>query len=471
MRRVLAVVLVGLAAVTGYGALDAYDVVPGVVTLAPPATPTVAPPTASSGIPTVRVPALPSSGMPLAPAGAVGSAPSAAGVQAALAPVLADRSLAGASVTVRDGATGAHLLDVAADQPRVPASTTKLLSAVGIDAALPATTTLATTVVQGASPDRVVLVAGGDSLLAPVAGDPTAVAGRAGLGDLADQVATALRASGVTTVTVGVDAAYAPGPLVAPTWPESFATSGITGRVAMLGLASKRALPGTPGSADPIADTAAAFVARLGERGIAATYDPAATTAPAGAAVLGTVQSAPVGALLALALDESDNALTECLARQAAFRAGRPSDFAGTAAYLIDSVRVAGVDVTGVQLADASGLTRANQVPARVLGDVLALAVGGSRPGLAAAIARLPVAGLSGTLAGRFTAPASTPGAGVVRAKTGTLNGVNTLAGTVVTADGRLLLFAVLEQGSAATLDVRAALDRVGATLATCGCR
>ena len=90
--------------------------------------------------------------------------------------------------------------------------------------------------------------------------------------------------------------------------------------------------------------------------------------------------------------------------------------------------------------------------------------------GMSALLAGLPVAGYDGTLAERAADGAGSPGA--VRAKTGTLQGVNDLAGTVLTADGRLLAFAVLADGAAGSIDAtEAALDRVAAALAGCGCR
>ncbi len=56
----------------------------------------------------------------------------------------------------------------------------------------------------------------------------------------------------------------------------------------------------------------------------------------------------------------------------------------------------------------------------------------------------MPIAGFSGTLAHRYGLGTAAAGRGVVRAKTGTLDGVNTLAGVVYDADGRLLAFAFM---------------------------
>ncbi len=494
MRRGAAVSLVGLLVLGGYAAADVVDVAPGVLTRAPLPTITPSPTLTPGPLADVPLPSADPSGMPVRPAGTDAPLPNAAGLRAALAAVLGDPALADSSLSIRDALTGAHLLDVAADTPRTPASTVKLLTAVGVDAAFPAGARLRTSVVAGPTPDRIVLVAGGDMLLATAAGDPSAIVGHAGIADLAKTVATALIARGQSAVTLQVDLRYAPGALTASTWPARFADTGLTGRVTMLGLAERQAVAGKPAPADPVGEVAAALAGQLTALGVTTAVDPAritegpagsststlgpttpaagsATGAPAGAAELGAVESAPVVDLLGLALQRSDNALAESLARQAAFRSGRASDFAGVAAYLRDAVAAAGVDVTGVALQDASGLTAADQAPARVLSDVLDLAVSGRRPGLTRAVAALPVAALTGTLSDRFSDPAATLGAGLVRAKTGTLIGANALAGTVVTRDGRLLVFAALAAGPEGTDQVRTALDRLGATLVTCGCR
>ena len=57
---------------------------------------------------------------------------------------------------------------------------------------------MTTSVVALPASADVVLVVGGDTLLAPGAGDPEAVAGRAGLADLAAQVAASLAPTGRT---------------------------------------------------------------------------------------------------------------------------------------------------------------------------------------------------------------------------------------------------------------------------------
>ena len=129
-----------------------------------------------------------------------------------------------------------------------------------------------------------------------------------------------------------------------------------------------------------------------------------------------------------------------------------------------------GLGVTGVALADGSGLSRLDRLEPAALTALLARA--GTEDRLAPLLSGLPVAGFDGTLARRFRTGASVPAAGVVRAKTGTLNGVSALAGLVRTADGRLLAFDLTADAVplGATRGAEAALDRLAAVLASCGC-
>jgi D-alanyl-D-alanine carboxypeptidase/D-alanyl-D-alanine-endopeptidase (penicillin-binding protein 4) len=75
----------------------------------------------------------------------------------------------------------------------------------------------------------------------------------------------------------------------------------------------------------------------------------------------------------------------------------------------------------------------------------------------------LPVAGISGTLNNRFitTAPSAV---GLIRAKTGTLNGTATLAGYVQSTDREYVFVTLADEiakGNAALNKARAAIDRV----------
>jgi D-alanyl-D-alanine carboxypeptidase/D-alanyl-D-alanine-endopeptidase (penicillin-binding protein 4) len=102
---------------------------------------------------------------------------------------------------------------------------------------------------------------------------------------------------------------------------------------------------------------------------------------------------------------------------------------------------------------------------------VLALAASEEHPELRAVVTGLPVAAFSGSLESRF-ADADPAGRGRVRAKTGTLTGVSSLAGIATDVDGDPLVFVLMADRIALedTLDARAALDRLAAALGACRC-
>jgi D-alanyl-D-alanine carboxypeptidase/D-alanyl-D-alanine-endopeptidase (penicillin-binding protein 4) len=225
--------------------------------------------------------------------------------------------------------------------------------------------------------------------------------------------------------------------------------------------------------ADPALDAGRRFAGLLQARGIRVVGPVVRAAAPAGATPLARVDSAPVEELVEEMLTDSDNTVAEALARLVAARAGRPATFADAGAAVLEAVRRLGIPTAGVRLVGGSGLGAANAVPAHTLTSLLVLAASPGHPELRAILPALPVAGASGTLADRFAAPRERAGRGVVRAKTGTLTGVSTLAGTLVDADGRLIAFAVMADRvpPAGTLAARRALDAVAVTLAGCGCR
>jgi D-alanyl-D-alanine carboxypeptidase/D-alanyl-D-alanine-endopeptidase (penicillin-binding protein 4) len=142
---------------------------------------------------------------------------------------------------------------------------------------------------------------------------------------------------------------------------------------------------------------------------------------------------------------------------------------------MLDILRENGFVVDGVTLRDGSGMSEENKMTARLLAEVLAVAASpdGKDPRTAKLrplLGGLPVAGGSGTLADRYTEGESAAGKGWVRAKTGSLTGINSLAGIVLDKDNRPLVFAFLTSGTVST-SARPALDNVTAALRGCGCQ
>jgi D-alanyl-D-alanine carboxypeptidase len=398
--------------------------------------------------------------------------PSAQGVQAALAGPASVPALGTLTGTVVDAATGTLLWDKGASTPLVPASTLKILTGGAALLKIDHGTQYSTRAVAGPEPGSVILVGGGDPTLnsLPV-GKKSWYPGAAHLDELVAQVKA--NAGGKVTQVYFDNTRYT-GVDLAPGWLPGDVGAGYMSPTTALMMDGGRSDPTkdvTPRTSNPPKAVATEFAKRIGAT-VAAKPE---ATAPADAKVLGEVKSAPLTELVDNAMIASDNVLADTIAREVAKAAGEEASFAGVSKATLKILQESGFDVAGAQLTDGSGLSTNDKVPARLLAEVLAVAAGDGKDPRTAKLrpllGGLPVAGGSGTLEGRF-APATpaASGRGWVRAKTGTLMGVNSLAGVVLTADGRMLAFALMSNGSDSA-GARPALDAVAATLRGCGCK
>lgn len=408
--------------------------------------------------------------MRLGPLAADAPMPTATGVSAALAKLTDGDALGTLTGVVLNPVTGGVLWSRNADKAMQPGSTAKLLTMAAALLTLPPTQRISTRVVAGDTPDSVVLVGGGDPTLSALPTDAESVySGAAKLDNLAEEVRTAHPGP---IRTVYVDLGRFTGSGVAPGWDTADIAGGDWTPIVPLILDGGRSKPDErdpPRSANPAADAGKALAQRIGA-------DPATVTvraAPPGAAVLGEVSSPTIADLVENTLRISDNVLAESLARQVALARGAAPSFSGSAAAVRDALSAAGFDVSGVTTVDGSGLSTQDQIPARLLGQIITAASGpDSDPRatrLRPMLGGLPVAGGAGTLDDRFTTGASAEGRGYVRAKTGTLTGVSALAGVVTDDDGRLLTFALMSNGASPSVS-RPALDALAAALRNCGC-
>jgi PBP4 family serine-type D-alanyl-D-alanine carboxypeptidase len=184
---------------------------------------------------------------------------------------------------------------------------------------------------------------------------------------------------------------------------------------------------------------------------------------PAEARVLAIHCSAPIGRIFTAMMKYSANLTCEQLYRVASYvRRGRGSE-AASEALARSLLQAAGADVSGLRLADASGLSKNNRLTARAMARLLRHMWLRS-PYAGAFFDSLPIAGVDGTLRKRMIGTAAENN---LRAKTGTMRGVSSLSGYVTTHDGEPLCFAILMTGfSGNPSPVKQVQDRIGGCLA-----
>lgn len=474
--KVWAAVLVPVVVLGGAGAYawaDAADLVPGLLTSAPLKLPP-APFIAAAG-----AVASPGPTGPVVDLFADAPLPVSATVNALAKALRSDeRTGDSTNVAVLDYVTGEAVGGISASNRQVPASTMKLLTATAALHALGPDFTTTTDVTWDAGSSTLTLIAGGDLMLAAGQGhrgvghegELDRANGWAGMGDLATLVESVLGSNTPTTVNVAVDDTLFPGPSWPQAWPEYARVNGYAAPVTGLAVNVARVEAEGQGYGDryqdPSLSAARDFGAALEAKGFAVGTIEHGDN-PADAGVVASVESAPLSAVTDYFLGVSDNTIAEVVARVLAKETGQAVNPSGAAAATIIQLRDMGVDTTGMAIFDGAGFSENNQISPLQLASTIVQSR--TDPNTSDLIEYLPLGGLEGTVGARY---ADTDSAGYVRAKTGSLTGVTTMAGVITTADGRVLAFAAMADGMPYGQSLpKAAIDVFVAALAHCGCQ
>ncbi|MBM6699952.1 D-alanyl-D-alanine carboxypeptidase [Bifidobacterium pullorum subsp. saeculare] len=380
------------------------------------------------------------------------------------------------SAAIADG-TGHIVAERNADTVREPASVTKTLTAFAAAHTLDMGSTIQTEAYVTHADDgatTVTLKGHGDMLLGAGENDLDHTNGRAGLGTLAAGTARALKAQGVSAVTVRYDDTLfgedrSPAAIVENNGDNRYytgiATMAVDGGRQWTDL-PKPADPDDSGayprlSTTPAQDAANTFAARLREQGIAVDGAAQAGQAPDGATPVAQVSSAQLGEVMAFMLRHSDNTLAELFGRLTALRLGTGNSSAGDAEAVAQVLAAHGIPTDGLHLTSCSGLAPGTTLGVRTLIGVQARLLG--EKGGAAALEGMSVPGLVGTAKSRG-ADASVNG--LLRVKTGSLVGVRSMAGNVSRKDGGVLCFAVIVNHAGNEWEASKAIDDLMAGLA-----
>lgn len=389
------------------------------------------------------------------------------GVDAAIGEALTGGALGpDVSAFVVSASDGRPLFDRQAQTPRIPASSVKILTAVGVLSTLGPDHTLTTAVRRDAT--TLFVVGAGDPSLRGSAEDvgigPT-------LENLARRTAQSLKQLGDTgPFTLAADISLFSGPDLAEGWNRADVADCYVRPVVALMTSVPPAGACRP-QMEPQMVALETFGDYLQQAGVQIVGRPVTEAAPPEATPVAHVTSPPMSALVEAMMLDSDNTGAELLAHLAGVAAVGEGSFVGGSTATLQALTDLGIGVEGLVLDDASGMSELNQVTmTSIVGALQAAGSPDHRTTLWPTIAGLPAAGFDGTLASRFGAQSSIAGRGEVRAKTGTLTGISALAGQVITDSGELLTFAFVSNSTTNTTAARAQLDEAAADLAACGC-
>ncbi len=215
---------------------------------------------------------------------------------------------------------------------------------------------------------------------------------------------------------------------------------------------------------DPAEYAAAALYDALTRRGVQVNGRPRARHAylneyprmePPATVELARHESPPLGEILSFTLRESPNLHAELLLREVGRVRRQSGSRQAGLDELKDLLREAGISAEECQLVDGSGLSRSSLLTPRALTQLLGYLY--RLPESSLWLSLLPAAGADGTLKGRLNEAGAR-----VRAKTGSMNRINALAGYAVNSAGETLAFAVMANNfSAPAAEIRSIIDKI----------
>ena len=335
------------------------------------------------------------------------------------------------------------------DRPVLPASTMKLLTATAVLARIDPDSRLRTPVLAAAPPEAegtvqgdLWLSGGGDPLLATSA-YRAHYERQPRLASSIEALADRVVAAGVRHVTgrvMGDDGRYDRQRYV-PSWNPQYLKDHETGPLSALYVNDgfERWSPDVP-FPDPAAGAAAIFNELLRQRGVRVDGLPASGSVPPSSVELASLASPTIAEIVQEMLRQSDNSTAELLVRELGVQVlGNGTTDAGRR-VVDDTLRRLGLPMNGVRVVDGSGLDTGNRVTCRLLAAILT-----STPLRGIIGEGLPIAAQTGTLYKRFLA---TPVAGHLRAKTGSIKRVASLAGFADNQAGPTLTFAYVQNAT-----------------------
>ena len=383
--------------------------------------------------------------------------------------LIADPALGTLIGAVTNATTGEVLLDRSATGAIAQGGVAKVVTAAAAITVLGPDTTISTRVYEGSQPNTLVLVGGGDPTLTALSSGESVYAGAPRLDSLVDQVENSYSGDVEDVTAIVLDATlWSSADKWDASWPRSAQTGGTLSEVTALQVDGDRADPTaqtSPRGTDPVTSAGRAFAAALGLNPDDVTFSlgSAVTSRP----LLGTVTSQPVSVLVTQMLQQNDNTLAEHLARLVSKAAGSGGSGASINQVMTSALGGYGLPVTGVAIADGSGVSPNTVMPPAFVAALMAKVLAGA-DNLNYVYNSLSVAGQSGLLAARF-AGTNAPAQGQVVGQPGSFPGGFGLAGIVSSVDGTPLAFSLSATGEVREAAARVAIESLVTAAMACG--